>query len=188
MRGIGHAGFSVIPERVQVHPREYNARFSVRCASVSGPAAILAGAIAAGRPSACLCATCLVAAYYPRISATGSYEALPETDRHHDETNLPRRCRSYARDHRRRGRTSGTRRRRFARRGASGKCHLGGIRPPHGRGPGRRTGREGAPPDAPPVYALGGVTYPHTTPMQSDRDHGVLFGKIGTPARQAGTR
>lgn len=40
------------------------------------------------------------------------------------------------------------------------------IRPQRGGGP----GREGAPPPAPPVYALGGVPYPHTIPMQSDRD------------------
>ena len=44
------------------------------------------------------------------------------------------------------------------------------IRSPRGRGAGRATGREGAAPDAPPVYALGGVTYSHTVPMQSDRD------------------
>ena len=40
------------------------------------------------------------------------------------------------------------------------------IRPQRAGG----SGREGAPPAAPPVYALGGVTYPHTVPMQSDRD------------------
>ena len=42
------------------------------------------------------------------------------------------------------------------------------IRTPRGRGAGPRGAEPGAPP--PPVYALGGIVYPHTVPMQSDRD------------------
>ena len=39
-----------------------------------------------------------------------------------------------------------------------------------GRGAGRAAAARRAPPPAPPVYVLGGVTYPHTVPLISDRD------------------
>lgn len=47
------------------------------------------------------------------------------------------------------------------------------IRSPRRRGAARGASREGAAPDTPAVYALGGVTYPHTVPMQSDRDFSI---------------
>jgi alpha-galactosidase len=51
------------------------------------------------------------------------------------------------------------------------------IRSPRGRGAGPGGAQPTAPP-APPVYALGGVTYPHAVPMQSDRDLSIdLKGK-----------
>src|SRR4029079_12058178 len=43
--------------------------------------------------------------------------------------------------------------------------------PPRGRGAGRgRAHTTPATPPPAPVYALGGVTYPHAVPLQSDRD------------------